>query len=157
MTKLSHTNKNGKVKMIDISGKETSNREATVTVNVFLNQNTFKLVQENQILKGDVLTTAKLAGIQAAKNTSNLIPLCHQINLSQVEISFNSIPETSMISITATARTNSATGVEMEAFCACSIAAVTIYDMVKAVQKDVIISDMKLLHKQGGKSGEYNG
>lgn len=155
MTKLSHTDKNGKATMIDISGKKSSDRKATVSVEVILNEKTFELIRSNQLSKGDVLTVAKLAGIQAAKKTSELIPLCHQIPLDHIDITFEQDDLNKKIIIKATARTSSATGVEMEAFCAAAIAAVTIYDMVKAVQKDVVISEMKLLHKQGGKSGEF--
>ncbi len=156
MTKLSHTDNNGKASMVDISGKDCSIREATVSVEVHLNQETFNKIKENQLSKGDVLSVAKLAGIQAAKKTAELIPLCHQVPLDHIDISFDLDTEKSKIIIRSTAKTSSTTGVEMEAFCAGSIAAITIYDMVKAVQKDVVISDLKLLHKIGGKSGEFN-
>jgi molybdenum cofactor biosynthesis protein MoaC len=156
MSKQSHTDNKGKASMVDITEKDCSLREATVSVEVHLNQETFNLIQENQLSKGDILTVAKLAGIQASKKTAELIPLCHQIQLDYVDISFVLNTEKSTIVIIATAKTSSKTGVEMEAFCACSIAAITIYDMVKAVQKDVVISDLKLLNKKGGKSGEFN-
>jgi cyclic pyranopterin monophosphate synthase len=155
MNKFTHTDENDKASMVDISGKNNSIRTATVSVQVLLNQETFKLVKSNQLSKGDVLTVAKLAGIQAAKKTSELIPLCHQVPLDHVDLAFELDDKDYKICIKSTVKTSSTTGVEMEAFCACSIAAVTIYDMVKAVQKDVIITEMKLLHKQGGKSGEF--
>jgi cyclic pyranopterin phosphate synthase len=141
--------------MVDISGKATTNRSATATVTVELNEGTFLLVKENRISKGDVLTVAKIAAIQAAKKTSELIPLCHPIPLDHVDISFELQEESHRLTICATVKTSSTTGVEMEAFTACAVAALTIYDMVKAVQKDVVISDLKLLEKKGGKSGEF--
>ncbi|HDL01460.1 MAG TPA: cyclic pyranopterin monophosphate synthase MoaC [candidate division Zixibacteria bacterium] len=155
MSKLTHTDSNGKATMVDISHKQETVREATVSVKVILNENTFELIQSNNLKKGDVLTVAKIAGIQAAKKTSELIPLCHQIALDTVDIQFELDKINSIINIIATSKTSAPTGVEMEAFCAASITAVTIYDMVKAVQKDVVISELKLLHKTGGKSGEF--
>ncbi len=155
MSKLTHTDSNGKATMVDISHKQATVREATVSVKVLLNENTFELIQSNNLKKGDVLTVAKIAGIQAAKKTSELIPLCHQVALDSVAIKFELDKTNSTILILATSKTSAPTGVEMEAFCAASIAAVTIYDMVKAVQKDVVISELKLLHKTGGKSGEF--
>ena len=155
MSKLTHTDSNGKATMVDISHKQETVREATVSVKVILNENTFELIQSNNLKKGDVLTVAKIAGIQAAKKTSELIPLCHQIALDTVDIKFELDKINSIINIIATSKTSAPTGVEMEAFCAASITAVTIYDMVKAVQKDVVISELKLLHKTGGKSGEF--
>lgn len=155
MTKLTHTDKNGKAAMVDISNKEKSFREATVSGEVILKAETFNLVKTNQLAKGDVLTVAKIAGIQAAKKTSELIPLCHPVSLDHVDISFEMDEANNKIIISATVKTSSSTGVEMEAFCAVSTAAVTIYDMVKAVQKDVVITEIKLIHKKGGKSGEF--
>lgn len=155
MTKLSHTNKNGKATMIDISGKKSSDRIATVSVEIILNEKSFDLIRSNQLAKGDVFTVAKLAGIQAAKKASELIPLCHQVPLDHIDITFEQDDSSKKIIIKAIVKSASSTGVEMEAFCAAAISAVTIYDMVKAVQKDVIISELKLLHKKGGKSGEF--
>ncbi len=155
MSKLTHTDSDGKATMVDISDKKETVREATVSVKVLLNENTFELIQSNNLKKGDVLTVAKIAGIQAAKKTSELIPLCHQVALDSVDIQFKLEKLNSVIHIIATSKTSAPTGVEMEAFCAASIAAVTVYDMVKAVQKDVVISELKLLHKTGGKSGEF--
>lgn len=155
MSKLTHTDSDGKATMVDISHKQETARQATVSVKVLLNEKTFELIQSNNLKKGDVLTVAKIAGIQAAKKTSELIPLCHQVALDTVDIQFELDKSNSTILIVATSKTSAPTGVEMEAFCAASIAAVTIYDMVKAVQKDVVISELKLLHKTGGKSGEY--
>lgn len=155
MSKLSHIDKNEKAGMVDISDKEDTIRSAVVSAVVQLNGNTFKKIQDNSIAKGDVLTVAKIAGIQAAKQTSSLIPLCHPIPLSNVNIRFTLHKESNTIEIVSEVKSKSNTGVEMEAFTACSIAAVTIYDMVKAIQRDVVITDLKLISKQGGKSGEF--
>lgn len=155
MTKLSHLDADGKVRMVDVGGKETSRRSATATVSVLLNHETYKIVKEGKGPKGDVLTVAKLAGIQAAKKTSELIPLCHQIALEQVEIDFTSNDESATIVIESTAKCSAQTGVEMEALIACSVVALTVYDMLKAVQKDICITNLKLLKKNGGKSGEF--
>ena len=155
MSKLTHVDGAGKLKMIDISGKESSLRSASVEASILLNEETFKMVESNSVAKGDVLNTAKIAGIAAAKKTSELIPLCHQIPLNHVEINFELLTDKNCIKITCHVRAGYSTGVEMEAFCAASIAALTIYDMVKAVQRDVIISDLKLISKKGGKSGEF--
>lgn len=155
MSRLTHVDKTGKLKMIDISGKESSLRSASVEVSVLLNEKTFKMVASNRVAKGDVLTTAKIAGILAAKKTSELIPLCHQIHLDHIEILFDLLADKRCIKITCNVRAGYSTGVEMEAFCAASIASLTIYDMVKAVQRDVVISDLKLISKKGGKSGEF--
>ena len=155
MSELSHVNKDGKTKMVDITGKADTARYATVSAKVLLNLKTFQLIKDNQIGKGDVLNVAKLAGIQAAKKTAELIPLCHPLPLTHIDIDFTLNDKKHTILITATCKTKAPTGVEMEAFIACSISAVTIYDMVKAVQKDVVITDIMLLEKSGGKSGEF--
>lgn len=156
MNKLSHIDKDGQAKMVDTSKKEITSRSATATATVNLNAETFEMVKENKLSKGDVLTVAKIAGIQAAKKTSELIPLCHPLPLDHVDIIFEMDESSHSIKIFAICKTSSVTGVEMEAFVACSICAVTIYDMIKAVQKDAVISDIKLIHKDGGKSGEFN-
>lgn len=156
MNKLSHIDKDGQAKMVDTSKKEIRSRSATATATVNLNAETFEMVKENKLSKGDVLTVAKIAGIQAAKKTSELIPLCHPLPLDHVDIIFEMDESSHSIKIFTICKTSSVTGVEMEAFVACLICAVTIYDMIKAVQKDAVISDIKLLHKQGGKSGEFN-
>ena len=155
MSKLSHIDSSGKAKMVDVGGKESNVRTATASVVVRLNEKTFGLVCDNQIAKGDVLTVAKIAGIQAAKKTSDLIPLCHPLALNHIDIQIELDKTNHTVVITSTANVNGPTGVEMEALTACSIAALTIYDMVKAVQKDVVIDDLKLLSKTGGKSGEF--
>ena len=155
MSKLTHTDSDGKATMVDVSHKQDSVRQATVSVKVLLNEKTFELIQSNNLKKGDVLTVAKIAGIQAAKKTSELIPLCHQIALEQVEIEFELDDEKADIIIKSTVKCSAQTGVEMEALTACSITALTIYDMLKAVQKDISITNLELLKKSGGKSNDY--
>lgn len=155
MTKLSHTDKNGKARMVDVGDKEITARHATASVVVRLSQTTFDLVRNNEIAKGDVLTVAKLAGIQAAKKTADLIPLCHSLALSHIDLEFSMDDVAHTIRIVSTVSVSGRTGVEMEALTACSVAALTVYDMVKAAQKDVVIDDLKLLEKIGGKSGEF--
>jgi molybdenum cofactor biosynthesis protein MoaC len=142
--------------MVNVGAKSATVRTATASIQVELNKQSFSAIRENQVAKGDVLTVAKLAAIQAAKKTSELIPLCHQIPLSFIDLSFELDEEQNRIIIKSVAKAEAATGVEMEAIVACSIAALTIYDMVKSVQKDIVIGDLKLLSKKGGKSGEFN-
>jgi cyclic pyranopterin phosphate synthase len=155
MTRLSHVDESGKASMVDVSGKAVTYREASAGGEVFLTSELLQLVKQNAIAKGDVLATARIAGIQAGKKTAELIPLCHTIFLSSIEIDFQFNDEKNSIVIIATARTNAVTGVEMEALTAVSVAALTIYDMCKAVDKGIIISDIKLHAKSGGKSGGY--
>ena len=155
MHKLSHTDKDGKARMVDVADKEVTHRTATAAITVHLAPATLDLVRENRAAKGDVLTVAKLAGIQAAKRTSELIPLCHPVGLDHVEVEFKLNDADSTITITATATCQARTGVEMEALTACSVAGLTVYDMLKAVQKDIVIGELKLLKKTGGRSGDY--
>jgi len=149
---LSHVDSQGKVKMVDVSDKKITSREAIAEGRVKLSDLAFKAVSENNLNKGDVLTVAQIAGILGAKQTSNLIPLCHPLPLSRVDIQLLLEPETKTIRITSLAKTTSNTGVEMEALTAVAIAALTIYDMCKAVDKAIIIQDIRLLKKTGGKS-----
>eukprot|EP00742_Colponemidia_sp_Colp-10_P011612 GILJ01012931.1.p1 GENE.GILJ01012931.1~~GILJ01012931.1.p1 ORF type:complete len:163 (+),score=27.30 GILJ01012931.1:48-491(+) len=142
--------------MVDVSAKSETIRTATASGRVVLGQSAFDLVAKNQIQKGDVLTTAKLAGIMAAKKTSELIPLCHGLNLSSVDVSLELKAADASVAIRATARTKDVTGVEMEALTAVSVAALTVYDMCKAVSKSIEIQDIVLEAKTGGKSGDYN-
>ncbi len=146
---------NGKIRMIDIGGKKTTERSATASVTLVLNHDIYNAVKEGRGPKGDVFEVAKLAGIQAAKKTSELIPLCHHIALDLVEIDFELDDRNSRILIESTVNCSARTGVEMEALTACSIAALTIYDMLKGVQEDICITDLVLLRKSGGKSGVY--
>lgn len=155
MDKFSHLDEKGKAKMVDVSGKISTNRLAKAYGKVLLNQKTYDMVKNSEIEKGDVLTVAKVAAIMAAKNTANTIPMCHPINLTSIDIEFNMDDQNQTIEIFATCKLNDKTGVEMEALHAVSVAGLTIYDMCKAVQKDIIITEIKLLRKTGGKSGEY--
>ena len=153
MKKLSHFDEQGKIKMVDVSGKETTTRRAVASANVLLSKETIAILRSNENPKGNPLEIARIAGIMAAKRTSELIPLCHQINLSKVDVKIE-FTDTG-IYIEAEAKTASQTGVEMEALTAVSVAALTIYDMCKAVQKDIVISDIQLESKKGGKSGDF--
>jgi cyclic pyranopterin phosphate synthase len=147
---LSHFDEQGKIKMVDVSGKATTARRAVASGKVLLNYETIRILQSNENPKGNPLEIARIAGIMAAKQTSNLIPLCHQINLSKVDVKIE-ITEFGVY-LEAEAKTNSQTGVEMEALTAVSVAALTIYDMCKAVQKDIKITEIQLEIKTGGKS-----
>jgi len=150
MNKLSHFDAQGKIKMVDVSGKEATVRRAVASAKVLLNEETIRILQSNENPKGNPLEIARIAGIMAAKQTSNLIPLCHQINLSRVDVT-TEITD-SGVYLEAEAKTNAQTGVEMEALTAVSVAALTIYDMCKAVQKDIKITEIQLELKTGGKS-----
>ena len=154
MKKLSHIDEQGKIKMVDVSDKETTSRRAAASAKVLLNKETLQILQSNENPKGNPLEIARIAGIMAAKRTSELIPLCHQINLSKVDVKIE-LTE-SGVSLEAEAKTASQTGVEMEALTAVSVAALTIYDMCKAVQKDIVITEIQLEAKSGGKSGDFN-
>ena len=153
MKELSHFDERGNIKMVDVSAKETTARRAAASGKVFLNADTLAILKANRNPKGNPLEIARVAGIMAAKKTSELIPLCHQINLSKADVKIELVGDG--IIIEAEAKTSSQTGVEMEALTAVSVAALTIYDMCKAAQKDIVISDIKLETKTGGKSGDY--
>jgi len=155
MKELTHFNKDGRAIMVDVSEKPSTLRTAVAVGTVCVNPETFSLIKRNEIAKGDVLAVAQVAGIMAAKRTSETIPMCHPIAITGVDISFSPNEERNIIDITATVRCKGETGVEMEALTAVSIAALTIYDMCKAVQRDIKISDIRLLRKSGGVSGEY--
>ncbi|MCU1288068.1 MAG: molybdenum cofactor biosynthesis protein [Acidobacteria bacterium] len=150
MSNLSHFDEQGNIKMVDVSDKTSTSRRAVASGKVLLNQETIRVLQSNENPKGNPLEIARIAGIMAAKKTSELIPLCHQINLSKVDVK-TEITEYG-VRLVAEAKTNSQTGVEMEALTAISIAALTIYDMCKAVQKDIEISEIRLEEKTGGKA-----
>ncbi len=156
MEKLTHIDETGNVVMVDVGNKADTKRKAVVKARVLLNQNTFDLLSRNALPKGDVLTTAKVAGIMAAKKTWELIPMCHPILVSSVDVRLTPIAVDCSIEIEAEARTTGPTGVEMEALVAAQVAAMTIYDMCKAVQRDIRITDCRLTHKSGGKSGDFN-
>jgi len=150
MSELSHYDESGRVKMVDISGKQTTTRRAVASGKVLLSAGTLDILKNKTNPKGDPLEIARIAGIMAAKQTPSLIPLCHQINLSGVNVTAAFTEDG--ISLTAEALTDAQTGVEMEALTGVSVAALTIYDMCKAVQKDIVISDIRLVSKTGGKT-----
>lgn len=155
MPKLTHIDKKGKAKMVDVTAKDITAREAVAKGSVFMQQGTLEVVLANEIKKGDVLGVARIAGIMAAKRTGEIIPLCHPLNITSVDISFEPVRDKNCIDITATVKVSSQTGVEMEALTAVSVAALTIYDMCKAIDKGMTISNIRLMKKTGGKSGTY--
>ncbi len=150
MEKLSHFDDKGNVKMVDVGEKETITRHAVASSKVLLNAETIKILRSNENPKGNPLEIARIAGIMAAKQTSNLIPLCHQISLSKIDV--RAELKDFGVYLEAESATNAQTGVEMEALTAVSIAALTVYDMCKAVQKDIKITEIQLESKTGGKS-----
>ncbi len=141
--------------MVDVSAKQETVREARAEALVTMQHSTLQMILDGQHHKGDVFATARIAGIQAAKRTWELIPLCHPLMLSKVEVSLSALPESGQVRIESLCRLTGKTGVEMEALTAVSVAALTIYDMCKAVQKDILIDGIRLLSKQGGKSGDF--
>ena len=155
MSKLSHVDDQGRASMVDVSDKEATERLATAEAIIVLSAEAYRLVISGAAKKGDVLATARIAGIMAAKKTSELIPLCHPLALSHVGVDFDPLPERNAFRIVASVKTTGPTGVEMEALTAASVAALTVYDMVKAVDKGAIIESIRLLTKSGGKSGTY--
>jgi len=156
MPELTHFNSEGRARMVDVSHKEPTLRQAVAAATVRMNPETFALVMEGKMKKGDVLAVAQVAGIMGAKRCPDLIPMCHPIQLTGVDIAFYPDEKTSAIRIEATVRCKGETGVEMEALTAASVAALTVYDMCKAVQKDIVVSDVRLLKKSGGKSGDVD-
>lgn len=155
-SRLTHTDDNtGRATMVDITSKSSTIRSATASARVILGYHAFSLVAANKLKKGDVLTVAQLAGIMGAKQTSSLIPLCHPLLLSHVEVSLELEQQQHAVDIIATVATTGPTGVEMEAMTAAAVSALTIYDMCKAASKGIEISDIRLLHKSGGKSGDW--
>lgn len=154
--KLTHLNEAGEAHMVDVSPKAETERVAKAGARVVMQKATLDLIVSGQAAKGDVLATARIAGIMAAKKTSDLIPLCHPLALSQVTVELTPDTAGSAVNIVATCKLKGRTGVEMEALTAASVAALTIYDMVKAVDRGMQITDIRLLHKSGGKSGDFN-
>lgn len=153
--KLSHINSKGKAEMVDVSEKEISTRTAEAYAEVKVSKEVFNAIKNNSVKKGDVLSIAKFAGIQAAKKTSELIPLCHNIFISKIDVELKLNLQKKTVEIKSFAKTSAQTGIEMEALTAVSVAALTVYDMCKAIDKSMIISEIKLLSKTGGKSGSY--
>lgn len=155
MRNFSHINESGHAHMVDVSAKEPTLRTAVAQAVVHLPREVLKAIETNTVAKGNVLTVAKIAGIQAAKKTAELIPLCHTLPLSNIDIEFSINDSDSLITITASVKATAQTGVEMEALTAVSIAALTIYDMCKSIAKSITIREVALLSKTGGKSGPY--
>lgn len=155
MSDLTHLDEHGAARMVDVSDKEVTAREATAEAIIVLSAEAFAAIMDGSAPKGDVLAAARIAGIMGAKKTSELIPLCHPLPLSKLAIDFEPLAEKNAIRIVAMAKTTGQTGVEMESLTAASIAALTIYDMVKAVDKGAVIESIRLLTKSGGKSGAY--
>ena len=155
MKKLTHINQKGDAQLVDITDKAITHRKAIAEGTIQLNEETLRLVQANSIKKGDVLNTAKIAGIQAAKKTWELIPLCHSIHLTKIDIKFKVDKKNNTIVCQSSCECFAQTGLEMEALSAVSIALLTIYDMVKAVDRTMVISNIHLMEKSGGRSGLY--
>ena len=152
---LTHLDKRGKAKMVDVSAKPATEREAVARGSVCMKPATMKLIQDGAMPKGDVMAAARIAGIMAAKKTADLIPLCHPLAITSVIVDMSIDEKKSRMDIVAKVKTLGQTGVEMEALAAVSVAALTIYDMCKAVDKEMTISDIMLTEKRGGKSGEF--
>jgi len=155
MSKLTHLDATGNAHMVDVSDKHVTSRSATAKAQVLMLPETLTLILGGTAKKGDVLATARIAGIMAAKKTHELIPLCHPLLITKVSIDFVANEKTNSIEVSATVRVEGKTGVEMEALTACSIAALTLYDMCKAVDRGMKITDLRLTEKSGGKSGSF--
>jgi cyclic pyranopterin phosphate synthase len=153
MSDLTHLDENGSARMVDVSAKAVTTREAVASGHVAMNKEAAAAIAQGSVKKGDVLAVARVAGIMAAKRTADLIPLCHPIALTSVNIDFDLEP--TGVTVTATAKTAGQTGVEMEALTAASVALLTIYDMAKALDKGMVINNVRLLAKTGGKSGNW--
>jgi cyclic pyranopterin monophosphate synthase len=160
MAEFTHFNEAGRARMVDVSAKDSSERIATAQARILLLPETLEKIQGGKIAKGDVLSVAQVAGVMGAKKTPDLIPMCHPILVTSVDIAFKEEPQPDpngrcSITITATAKTTGPTGVEMEALTAATVAALTVYDMCKAVDRWMSLSEVYLLSKSGGKSGTY--
>jgi len=155
LPEFTHFDSEGKALMVDVSDKDITGRTATAAGSVFMEPETVRKILEGGVSKGDVLSVARLAGIMGAKRTPDLIPLCHPLALTSVKLDLSVDESRNAVDITATAKLKGRTGVEMEALTAVSVAALTVYDMCKAVDRGMRIADIRLIHKAGGKSGEY--
>ncbi len=155
MKKLSHLNSKGKAGMVDVSEKEITTRTAEAYAEVKVSREVYNAIKNNEVKKGDVLSIAKFAGIQAAKKTGELIPLCHNIFISKIDLELELNSKKKTVEIKSYAKTTAQTGIEMEALIAVSVAALNVYDMCKAIDKSMVVSEIKLLSKTGGKSGDY--
>jgi len=157
LAEFTHFDKEGKAVMVDVSDKDVTERTAKAAGSVLMQPETLHMIMEGGVKKGDVLSVARLAGIMGAKRTPDLIPLCHPLALTSVKVDLTVDESRNAVDITATAKLKGRTGVEMEALTAVSVAALTVYDMCKAVDRGMRITDIRLVHKAGGKSGEYRG
>jgi cyclic pyranopterin phosphate synthase len=155
MTRLTHFDEQGKAVMVDVSGKAETERTATARGSITMRPETLALIAAGGVKKGDVLSVARLAGIMGAKRTPDLIPLCHPLALTSVKVDLTVDPARNAVDVTATCKLRGQTGVEMEALTAVAVAALTVYDMCKAVDRGMVIGDIRLVHKSGGKSGTY--
>ena len=155
MADLTHFDDNGNAHMVDISDKQNTFRTAKAACSIKMSLETLKIISDGRVKKGDVLNVARIAGIQGAKRTSELIPLCHPISLTKINLDLTLNDKIPGIEIISTVKTTGPTGVEMEALTAASISALTVYDMVKSLDKGIIIKDLRLIFKDGGKSGLY--
>lgn len=155
MSDFTHFNDQGRAKMVDVGSKDVTRRTASAAASVLVNEETFRLIKTGGMKKGDVLTVAQIAGVMGAKRTPDLIPMCHPIIIDGIDLQLSLNEERCSVEITATVSCGGRTGVEMEALTAASTAALTVYDMCKAVQRDMVISDIRLLSKTGGVHGDF--
>jgi len=155
MSSFTHIDDEGRVRMVDVTAKKPTERTAVAGGMIYMNSETFELIENQKVKKGNVLETARIAGIMAAKKTAELIPMCHPLNITHIQVDFSPDAAASCIGIEAAVRAIDQTGVEMEAITAVSVAALTIYDMCKSSDKEMTISKIQLLKKSGGKSGTY--
>lgn len=155
MSNLTHLDAHGAARMVDVSAKEPTIREAEAEAFIVLSTSAYNAIMSDHAPKGDVLAAARIAGIMAAKKTAELIPLCHPLSLAKVAVAFERQPDRHALRVVASAKTKAETGVEMEALTAAAIAALTIYDMTKGIDRDAVIESVRLLAKSGGKSGTY--
>jgi cyclic pyranopterin monophosphate synthase len=155
MSHLTHLDAEGNAHMVDVSGKDVTSRSATARATIVMEPETLRLIREGKAKKGDVLATARIAGIMAAKKTHELIPLCHPLMITKVTVDFAPDESSATIEVSATVKVEGKTGVEMEALTACSVACLTLYDMVKAVDRGMKITNLRLVEKLGGKSGHF--
>ena len=155
MARLTHFDKQGRAKMVDVSKKKETSREAVVRGSILMKPQTFKRIMSGKIEKGDVFAVARVAGIMAAKKTAEIIPMCHPLNPSHIEINFSPMEKESRIDIESRVKIKAQTGVEMEALVAVSVAGMAIYDMCKAIDRGMTLTNIRLIMKKGGKSGTY--
>ncbi|MEW6586919.1 MAG: cyclic pyranopterin monophosphate synthase MoaC [Nitrospirota bacterium] len=155
MKKLTHLDEQGRARMVDVTGKPVTQREAVARCSIIMKPETLLLIQDKKVPKGDVLAVARVAGIMGAKKTSELIPMCHPLNISSVTVDFTLHGKEGRIDVESRVKVTGQTGVEMEALTSAAVTALTVYDMCKAVDKEIVISDIMLMEKKGGKSGLF--